>query len=366
MEDKSAPRVQTRQRPPDPAAWWQRGWQPQAEALARVPVGEPVCPQGLLQAQPARGVALAQESLCDHEPLPGVVRAPLLPRCGEVLLPARPSEQSAARPGQRPGHPGNLNTSLTTCAWSACQEHHGPYPAHEPGRRGPLQVLLPAEGLLPAGGEGGRRSRTSGVLDAVDNISESWEELPPATLNGGWRKLWPKCVQSGLGSGHVETLPQIRRDSVALAHSAGFAEVAEAGVAELLQCWGADLSNEELMGLEQEWAAGRWGGIVRDNDPNPERSLKVCRSIKDISSYRELFKEKKRGLKQGLGVSIPGAHTHYTEQSLCAKVGLAEMDGLPACFPVTLQLSFKPCRQQSLKRFDVVRIRKEEMLIVPH
>eukprot|EP00069_Balaena_mysticetus_P011738 bmy_21426T0 len=112
----------------------------------------------------------------------------------------------------------------------------------------------------------------------------------------------------------------IRRDVVALAHGLGFGEVAEADVAELLQSQGADLSNEELVGLEQERAAGEEGEdswtasrqltarhlakalahfdaglqIVRDDDPNLERSLRVCRGVNNvISCYRELFKEKR-------------------------------------------------------------------------
>nr|XP_058901570.1 tigger transposable element-derived protein 1-like [Kogia breviceps] len=149
-----------------------------------------------------------------------------------------------------------------------------------------------------AGGAGERSAapdfwRDYSILDAVHNISESWEEVPPATSGGtSWR--W----RTGLG----------------------FGEVAEAGVAELLQSQSADLSNEELVGLEQERADGEEGEdsstasrqltarhlakalahfdaglqVVRDNDPNLERSLRVCRGVGNvISCYRELFKEKR-------------------------------------------------------------------------
>ncbi|EAW72619.1 hypothetical protein MGC2752 [Homo sapiens] len=59
----SRPLGQSRRRPPDPIARWQRSRRLQAEGPAGVPLGEPVFPQGLLQAQPALGVVLAQESL---------------------------------------------------------------------------------------------------------------------------------------------------------------------------------------------------------------------------------------------------------------------------------------------------------------
>ncbi|XP_059762010.1 tigger transposable element-derived protein 1-like isoform X3 [Balaenoptera ricei] len=176
-----------------------------------------------------------------------------------------------------------------------------------------------------AGGAGERSVapdfwRDYSILDAVHNISESWEEVPPATLNRGWRKLWPECLQHDASPRPGEALPQIQRDVVALAHGLGFGEVAEADVAELLQSQGADLSNEELVGLEQERAAGEEGEdswtasrqltarhlakalahfdaglqIVRDDDPNLERSLRVCRGVNNvISCYRELFKEKR-------------------------------------------------------------------------
>ncbi|XP_049558737.1 tigger transposable element-derived protein 1-like [Orcinus orca] len=176
-----------------------------------------------------------------------------------------------------------------------------------------------------AGGAGERSAasdfwRDYSILDAVHNIFESWEEVPPATLNQGWRKLWPECLQHDASPRPGEALPQIRRDVVALAHGLGFGEVAEADVAELLPSQGADLSNEELVGLEQELAAGEEGEdsstasrqltarylakalahfdaglqIVRDNDPNLERSLRVCRGVNNvISYYRELFKEKR-------------------------------------------------------------------------
>lgn len=37
------------------------------------------------------------------------------------------------------------------------------------------------------------------ILEAMCNISESWEDVPPVTLNHGWKKLWPECVPHGAG-----------------------------------------------------------------------------------------------------------------------------------------------------------------------
>lgn len=118
----------------------------------------------------------------------------------------------------------------------------------------------------------------------------------------------------------METVPQMRGDIVALAHGAGFREVMQADVADLLQSHGADLSNQELVALEQERAAGEEGEesspascqltarhlvkvlvhfdaglqVISDNDHNLERSLKVCWGINNvISGYPDLLKEKR-------------------------------------------------------------------------
>lgn len=95
----------------------------------------------------------------------------------------------------------------------------------------------------------------------------------------------------------------------------------EAYIADLLQSCGVDLSYQELMVLEQEWAAEEEGEdsspaphqlttrllvkalayfdaglqVVSDNDPNLEHSLKVCPGINNVMScYWELLKEKRR------------------------------------------------------------------------
>ncbi|XP_031819975.1 tigger transposable element-derived protein 1 isoform X3 [Sarcophilus harrisii] len=166
--------------------------------------------------------------------------------------------------------------------------------------------------------------RNYNILNAVYNISESWEELAESTLNSGWKKLWPECVSDEGESLPAEAIAQIEQDIVNLAHELGFRDVVEADVVQLLQSHGADLSNEELMQLEQERAAGEESEdappaprqltakrlakalshfdaglqILTDNDPNLERSLRVSRGVHNlISCYRDMYLEKKEGCK---------------------------------------------------------------------
>ena len=41
------------------------------------------------------------------------------------------------------------------------------------------------------------------MLDAINNISESWNEVTPSCMNAVWRKKWPECVHKKLDSSHI-------------------------------------------------------------------------------------------------------------------------------------------------------------------
>ncbi|KAM9061128.1 tigger transposable element-derived protein 1-like [Sarcophilus harrisii] len=168
--------------------------------------------------------------------------------------------------------------------------------------------------------------RNYNIMNAVDNIAEAWDELEPSLMNSVWKKIWPECVHAHDVS-QIENITQIQQDILALANDIGFAELVEADVDQLLQSHDEELSNEELMQLEQERAveekeenedappilrqlttkelseafshfeAGMQ--ILANNDPNSERKFAVSRGINDtISCYRELYNEKKQRSKQ--------------------------------------------------------------------
>ncbi|KAM9191847.1 tigger transposable element-derived protein 1-like [Dugong dugon] len=167
--------------------------------------------------------------------------------------------------------------------------------------------------------------RNYDIMDAVDNIAVAWEELKPATMNSVWKKIWPECVQFQSFS-QTDNITRLQQNIVTLAKNVTFEKVVEADVGQLLQSHEEDLSNEELMQLEQEWAAGEEESedappalrqlttealsvafshfeaglqILTSNSPDDEWKSKVSRAINDaINCYRELYNEKKRRSKQ--------------------------------------------------------------------
>ncbi|XP_029649971.1 tigger transposable element-derived protein 1-like [Octopus sinensis] len=165
------------------------------------------------------------------------------------------------------------------------------------------------------------------IMNAVDNIAESWNEIKLSTMNSVWKNMWPDCVRDFTDFPPVESLHQVQQDIVTLANSAGFEEVKENDVIELLESHGESLSNEELLLLEQDRAAEEEEEdleaastqlqlnvdhlatglaliqeglqIFADNDPNRERNIKVIRGVhNELRSYIELYKEKLRHYSQ--------------------------------------------------------------------
>ncbi|XP_051868769.1 tigger transposable element-derived protein 1-like [Pristis pectinata] len=164
------------------------------------------------------------------------------------------------------------------------------------------------------------------IMNAIDNIAESWDEVKVSTMNGVWKNIWPECINNFSGFPPAEPAEKVTRDIVALANEAGFEEIVEGDVIHLLDSHKEDLSDDDLMLLEQERASEEVDiietpptplqlmtnhlsdalsyidqvvHILSANDPNRERSLKVGRLLQDaMSCYREMYKEKMRRKQQ--------------------------------------------------------------------
>lgn len=163
------------------------------------------------------------------------------------------------------------------------------------------------------------------IMNAIDNISESWDEVSISTMNGAWKNIWPECVSNFGGIPPAEPAEKVTSDIVGLANEAGFQDIVDGDVIQLLDSQNEDLSNEDLVLLEQERSAEEAEDqeppaplqlqtshlsdvlsyidqvvhILSANDPNRERSLKVGRLLQDaISCYRQMYKERMRNAQQ--------------------------------------------------------------------
>lgn len=166
--------------------------------------------------------------------------------------------------------------------------------------------------------------RNYSIMDAVDNVAVAWEELRPATMNSVWKKIWPECVHFQSVS-QTDNIAQLQQNIVTLAKNVAFEGAVEADVDQLLRSHEEDLSNEELMQLEQEpvgegeseevppalrqlttgelsaafshFEAGLQ--VLTSNSPDAEWKVQVSRAINDaINCYRELYEERQRRSKQ--------------------------------------------------------------------
>ena len=90
-------------------------------------------------------------------------------------------------------------------------------------------------------------------LEAIDNLSVAWQEVKTTNMNRVWRKIWPECI--GDFHGLEQPINEVHEQIVGLAHHTGLIEGEAEDVVELLESHGEELSNDDLMQMEQQRAA---------------------------------------------------------------------------------------------------------------
>ena len=91
--------------------------------------------------------------------------------------------------------------------------------------------------------------KTYDIKKAIDAISLSWQEVCQSTLNGSWKNLWPACVISPDGN-YSSFEEECVQDSIEISRTLGFEGIAVTDITELLESHNEELSNEELLQLE--------------------------------------------------------------------------------------------------------------------
>ena len=76
------------------------------------------------------------------------------------------------------------------------------------------------------------------VKKALDSITSAWNEVIASTMDVVWKKVWPECVYKSIGIDKEDINPrnvqQASNDTVELAHKAGFTEIDQRDVEQLL------------------------------------------------------------------------------------------------------------------------------------
>lgn len=159
------------------------------------------------------------------------------------------------------------------------------------------------------------------IMNAVENINLSWNEITERSLKGVWKNIWPDLSKSE-DIGHSVDMDEIVEEIVELAKQTGLDEVNVEDVEEIVQETAASLSNDELKELteqeenknidssdfEEEQKELSMAFVKKslttiteimdqfvENDPNFDRSSKARRGVIDaLSTYQQLLTERKR------------------------------------------------------------------------
>lgn len=90
------------------------------------------------------------------------------------------------------------------------------------------------------------------IADCIADIDASWNEVKPSTINACWRRIWPEVVEK------ENTVPPLHKEEeeiVLLAHQIGgegFDDMGQQEINELLNSHEQELSEEDLLGQNEE------------------------------------------------------------------------------------------------------------------
>ncbi|XP_072270768.1 tigger transposable element-derived protein 1-like [Pyxicephalus adspersus] len=161
------------------------------------------------------------------------------------------------------------------------------------------------------------------IYDAIKNIADAWAEVKERTLRGVWNKLCPQFTQF-LGFTDDE-ITDTRQAVVGIGNQLQM-DISENDILQLLDSHGKELTNEDLMEIEQQMIACSKekqdlgtqtkkfctkeladafrlieSGMAKleGQDPDTERFTKVYRTVTDgLRCYKAIYDEKKESSMQ--------------------------------------------------------------------
>lgn len=166
------------------------------------------------------------------------------------------------------------------------------------------------------------------IYDAIKNISSAWNDVTTQCMNNIWKKTLKRFVKDFRGFEKDEEVSRLNRAIFDLANNNLDVNVEEEDIIELLELVPKELTNDELLEIEEQHAAEEEPRTqeeqveqvkvltvkslaemlstansllkkIEDMDPSAERYLLVERQINDaLACYKQIYDEKKRQTKQ--------------------------------------------------------------------
>ncbi|KAF2362688.1 DDE superfamily endonuclease domain [Trinorchestia longiramus] len=88
------------------------------------------------------------------------------------------------------------------------------------------------------------------IMDAIHAINDSWLEVSPSEMKGVWKNLLPQCANDD-DDDSEEQIRTVVEEVIAIGKQLGFDEIDSTNVQGILKLNAVDLSNHDLMNMEQ-------------------------------------------------------------------------------------------------------------------
>ncbi|KAK4326641.1 hypothetical protein Pmani_002851 [Petrolisthes manimaculis] len=144
------------------------------------------------------------------------------------------------------------------------------------------------------------------IKDALRFIKDSWEKVNRKCLNGVWKKVCPQFVHDFTGFDIASTVSKSNRECLAKAIEAGFDDLEENDIDELLDSHTVELTNEELLENEKEQEAK-----LQSTSETPESRKEL--TLKDL-------REAMSSIRAGLDI-LEAKDPNVNRSATCPKRG---------------------------------------------
>lgn len=231
------------------------------------------------------------------------------------------------------------------------------------------QALIESENAKPDGLNFGDLWKSYNIRKAINNIVEAWYEIQPQTMSKVWKELLPNYMIDF--SECNNEIDNIHESIIEIAKELGLEEINIDYLNEELNFDVDKISNEQMVELLNKknleniendndiiqiksLSVTMLGDainnlenamtIIRENDPDTERSSFVCNTIRNITaSYRQLYRDKKKS--SDLLVRKYGRKHPSQNESSEASFDLQSTNSnepQPSNIPVDIKLEFSP------------------------